>query len=147
MTFKESSYFPTQLRYFKMFGPKSTTTNNFGNAQIDNRGGVIGSGSNSGYRVVNNITSDSSKTTDEVLANLYQIQHQLKQSTDLPEFEIESLQDYLDKAIKAHKRPNPDKERVQKSLKHMKSITDGIAAISSSIEIGKLIASTIAMFG
>ena len=130
-----------------MFGPKSTTTNNFGNSKIDNRGGVIGSGSSGGYHVVNNIIADSSQTTDKLLANLYQIQHQLKQSTDLPEFESESLQDYLGKAIKAHEQANPDEERVQKSLKHMKSITDGIAAVSSSIEIGKLIASTIAMFG
>ena len=108
-------------------------------------GGVMGSG---------NITSDSIQTIDKLLANLYQIQHQLKQSTDLPEFESEMLQDYLVKAIKAYKQPNPDKERVQKSLKHMKSIADEIAAVSSSIEIGKfsieigrLIASTIAMFG
>ena len=120
---------------------------NSGNGSIDMRGAAIGDGSTAGYHVVNNITSDSSQTTDKVLANLYQIQHQLTQSENLPEFESESLRDYLDKAIKAHKQPNPDKERVQKSLKHMKSITDGIAAISSSIEIGKLIASTIAMFG
>ena len=129
-----------------MMRQKPIEINNSGNGSIDMRGAAIGDGSTAGYHV-NTITSDSSQTTDKLLANLYQIQHQIKQSTDLPEFEAESLQDYLDKAIKAHKQPNPDKERVQKSLKQMKSITDGIAAISSSIEIGKLIAITIAMFG
>ena len=125
---------------------KPIEINNSGQGSIDMRGAAIGDGSTAGYHV-NTITSDSSQMTDKLLANLYKIQHQIKQSTDLPEFEAESLQDYLDKAIKAHKQPNPDKERVQKSLKQMKSITDGIAAISSSIEIGKLIAITIAMFG
>ena len=129
-----------------MMRQKPIEINNSGNGSIDMRGAAIGDGSTAGYHV-NTITSDSSQTTDKLLANLYQIQYQINQSTDLPEFEAESLQDYLEKAIKAHKQPNPDKERVQKSLKQMKNITDGIMAISSSIEIGKLIAITIAMFG
>jgi hypothetical protein len=130
-----------------MMRQKPIEINNSGNGAIDMRGAAFGDGSTAGYHVVNTMNSDPNQTTDQLLSNLYLIQKRLEQSTDLPDFESESLREYLDKAIKAQEQTKPDKERVQKSLKHMKVITDGIATVSSAIAIGELIASAIALFG
>ena len=130
-----------------MMRQKPIEIKNSGNGVIDMRGAAIGDGSTAGYHVVNTVTSDSSQTTDKLLANLYLIQQKLGQSTDLPKAASEDLREDLDKAIKAQKQSTPDKERTQIMLKRMKVITDGISTVSSAIAIGEMIVSAIALFG